>query len=125
MSLSLLASRYFFRLCFPFISHPILPHLTSSILSYNLATRMLHFPPNSGLNLSAQRANCQILRDEFRTPEEDVGLFGAALTTHHIGRHLIARDEVGSTMDLAHREAMEGAPHGTVVIAKKQSTGFV
>jgi BirA family transcriptional regulator, biotin operon repressor / biotin---[acetyl-CoA-carboxylase] ligase len=45
------------------------------------------------------------------------------LRTQAIGRHLVHREEVGSTNDLARELADEGAPHGTVVLADRQTSG--
>jgi BirA family biotin operon repressor/biotin-[acetyl-CoA-carboxylase] ligase len=58
--------------------------------------------------------------------EED-SLLPAAITsglnTRLIGRRVIYRPELASTMELARAEAGEGAPEGTVVIAGKQTNG--
>ncbi len=53
----------------------------------------------------------------------DPSIFQAALTTTSIGRFLLYRPVTPSTMDLASREAHEGAPHGTVVLAEEQTAG--
>ena len=49
--------------------------------------------------------------------------FQAQLTTGAIGRFLLYRSSVESTMMLARREAGEGAPHGTLVLAEEQTAG--
>lgn len=45
------------------------------------------------------------------------------LSTHDFGRTLHHEEEVGSTSDVAHRLAMEGAEHGETVIAEHQTAG--
>jgi BirA family biotin operon repressor/biotin-[acetyl-CoA-carboxylase] ligase len=57
------------------------------------------------------------------TTEFDPAAFQAALTTRAIGRYLLLRPVADSTMVLARREADEGAPHGTLVMAEEQSAG--
>lgn len=49
--------------------------------------------------------------------------YQAALTTTAVGRFLLYRPVTPSTMDLASREAHEGAPHGTIVLAEEQTAG--
>lgn len=49
--------------------------------------------------------------------------FQAALASTSIGRFLVYREVLNSTMDLAAREAKEGAPHGTLVFAEEQTAG--
>ncbi|MBE0611307.1 MAG: biotin--[acetyl-CoA-carboxylase] ligase [Dehalococcoidia bacterium] len=49
--------------------------------------------------------------------------FQSALATASIGRYLVYRETLDSTMDLAAREAKEGAPHGTLVFAEEQTAG--
>lgn len=49
--------------------------------------------------------------------------FQESLTTSAIGRFLVYREQVDSTMVLAKREAAEGAPHGTLVLAEEQTAG--
>ena len=53
----------------------------------------------------------------------DPSAFQSALTTRAIGRFLVFREVVDSTMVLARREADEGAPHGTLVLAEEQTAG--
>jgi len=53
----------------------------------------------------------------------DPAVFQAGLTTSRVGRYLVHRDVVDSTMVLARREALEGAPHGTAVLAEEQTAG--
>ncbi|GMV86947.1 MAG: biotin--[acetyl-CoA-carboxylase] ligase [Dehalococcoidia bacterium] len=53
----------------------------------------------------------------------DPAAFHAALTTTAIGRYLVYRPVTPSTMDLASREAHEGAPHGTIAFAEEQTAG--
>ncbi len=55
--------------------------------------------------------------------EFDPRAFQNHLVTSLVGRFLIYRAVVGSTMDLARREAAEGAPHGTLVLAEEQTAG--
>lgn len=55
--------------------------------------------------------------------EFDPRAFQEALTTSLIGRFLTYRAVVGSTMDVARRDAAEGAPHGTLVLAEEQTAG--
>ena len=45
------------------------------------------------------------------------------LKTKWLGKHLIHRNSVDSTQYLAHDEARDGAPHGTVIIADHQTKG--
>jgi BirA family biotin operon repressor/biotin-[acetyl-CoA-carboxylase] ligase len=56
-------------------------------------------------------------------PPFDFARFQSLLTTTLIGRPLVYRPVVGSTMDLARREAAEGAVHGTAVFAEEQTAG--
>lgn len=49
--------------------------------------------------------------------------FQSALTTTAVGRFLVYREETETTMTLARREADEGAPHGTLVLAEHQTAG--
>jgi BirA family biotin operon repressor/biotin-[acetyl-CoA-carboxylase] ligase len=49
--------------------------------------------------------------------------FQSALATASLGRYLLYREVLRSTMDLAAREAREGAPHGTLVLAEEQTAG--
>ena len=53
----------------------------------------------------------------------DARRFQEHLTTSAIGRFLVYREQVDSTMVLAKREAAEGAPHGTIVLAEEQTAG--
>ncbi len=46
-----------------------------------------------------------------------------ALAGQSVGRRLVCLDCVGSTNDYAKQLAGEGAPHGTVVLAERQSAG--
>jgi BirA family transcriptional regulator, biotin operon repressor / biotin---[acetyl-CoA-carboxylase] ligase len=50
-------------------------------------------------------------------------VFQEALTTEAIGRFLVYRESVDSTMVVARREAAEGAAHGTIVLAEEQTAG--
>jgi BirA family biotin operon repressor/biotin-[acetyl-CoA-carboxylase] ligase len=56
-------------------------------------------------------------------PPFDLARFQSLLTTTLVGRSLVYRPVVGSTMDLARREAAEGAVHGTAVFAEEQTAG--
>lgn len=49
--------------------------------------------------------------------------FHAALTTRWIGRFFVYRPLTDTTMELARREALEGAPHGTIAFAEAQHAG--
>jgi len=49
--------------------------------------------------------------------------FQDALRTRYVGRFLTYRPQVDTTMLLARREASEGAPHGTLVLAEEQTAG--
>lgn len=49
--------------------------------------------------------------------------FQAALTTRWIGRFFVYRPLTDTTMELARREALEGAPHGTIAFAEAQHAG--
>ena len=49
--------------------------------------------------------------------------FQQALQTAALGRYLLYRASTDSTMALARREADEGAPHGTLVLADEQTAG--
>ena len=53
----------------------------------------------------------------------DAAAFHGALRTNALGRFMVYRESVGTTMVLARREAGEGAPHGTVVLAEEQTAG--
>lgn len=53
----------------------------------------------------------------------DPARFQSGLTTSGVGRFLLYREVIPSTMDLARREAAEGAPHGTVALAEEQTSG--
>ncbi len=53
----------------------------------------------------------------------DPTLYQAALKTASLGRFLTYRNVTETTMTLARREADEGAPHGTIVIAEEQTAG--
>lgn len=55
--------------------------------------------------------------------EFNAALFQAHLTTQDVGRFLIYRESTPTTMVLARREADEGAPHGTLVLAEEQTAG--
>jgi BirA family biotin operon repressor/biotin-[acetyl-CoA-carboxylase] ligase len=48
---------------------------------------------------------------------------GSGLRTRVIGRRIVCVDVCASTNDLAWKEAMEGAPEGTVVFAEEQTAG--
>lgn len=56
-------------------------------------------------------------------PAFDARAFQQALGTRALGRFLVYREECESTMPLARREADEGAPHGTLVLAESQTGG--
>ena len=53
----------------------------------------------------------------------DLSDFEAALRTTHLGRNLVYRQRIDTTMELARSEATDGAPHGTVVLAEEQTAG--
>lgn len=53
----------------------------------------------------------------------DPRAFQEALRTTALGRWLVYRPVTPTTMDLARREAAEGAPHGTLVLAEEQTAG--
>ncbi len=53
----------------------------------------------------------------------DPAAFQQALNTHAVGRFMLFREVVDSTMVLARRESDEGAPHGTIVLAEEQIAG--
>jgi BirA family biotin operon repressor/biotin-[acetyl-CoA-carboxylase] ligase len=50
-------------------------------------------------------------------------VFQGALQTECIGRFIVYRPVTETTMTLARREAEEGAPHGTLVLAEEQTAG--
>ncbi|WBL36047.1 biotin--[acetyl-CoA-carboxylase] ligase [Tepidiforma flava] len=56
-------------------------------------------------------------------PALDLARFQSLLHTRTVGRALVYRPVVGSTMDLARREAAEGAIHGTAVFTEEQTAG--
>ncbi len=56
-------------------------------------------------------------------PALDVARFQSLLVTSRVGRFLLYRTVTGSTMDLARREADEGAVHGTAIFAEGQTAG--
>lgn len=53
----------------------------------------------------------------------DIATFHRHLETAAVGRSLVYRESTPSTMDIARREAEEGAPHGTLVFAEEQTAG--
>jgi len=53
----------------------------------------------------------------------DPAAFQSALATARVGRFLIYREQIETTMVLARREAHEGASHGTLVLAEEQTAG--
>lgn len=53
----------------------------------------------------------------------NLAAFEAQLTTSFLGRRLLYATTLTSTQDMARREAAEGAPEGTVVIAEEQTAG--
>ncbi len=53
----------------------------------------------------------------------DAARFQDALMTKQIGRYMVYRPTVETTMTIARREADEGAPHGTIVLAEEQTAG--
>ncbi|MEX2081557.1 MAG: biotin--[acetyl-CoA-carboxylase] ligase [Dehalococcoidia bacterium] len=53
----------------------------------------------------------------------DARSFQQSLATEHIGRFIVYRPTTETTMVLARREADEGAPHGTLVLAEEQTAG--
>lgn len=55
--------------------------------------------------------------------EFDAALFQSRLATAEVGRFLVYRASTPTTMTLARREADEGAPHGTLVLAEEQTAG--
>lgn len=57
------------------------------------------------------------------TPTFSVEAFQAYLSTRLLGRRFVYEPTVGSTMDLARREAEAGCPEGTVVLADEQTAG--
>lgn len=50
-------------------------------------------------------------------------IFQQLLTTESIGRFLLYRLSTETTMTIARREADDGAPHGTIVLAEEQTAG--
>ena len=53
----------------------------------------------------------------------NLSLVHGGLTTEFIGRRIVYLSSTGSTMDVARREAEEGAEEGTVVVAEEQTAG--
>ncbi len=53
----------------------------------------------------------------------DVSTYQSALAASAIGRDLVYRRGVDTTMDLARDLAAKGAPHGTLVLADRQTAG--
>ncbi|MGK2964915.1 MAG: biotin--[acetyl-CoA-carboxylase] ligase [Tepidiformaceae bacterium] len=53
----------------------------------------------------------------------DPRLFSESLATAAIGRFFLYRTVVETTMTVARREADEGAPHGTLILAEEQTAG--
>ncbi len=51
------------------------------------------------------------------------GEISARLETKWLGRHIIYEKSLSSTNDLAKRAALDGCPHGTVVLSEEQVTG--
>ncbi|MEO6398627.1 MAG: biotin--[acetyl-CoA-carboxylase] ligase [Tepidiformaceae bacterium] len=62
---------------------------------------------------------------EWRRPlaEFDPAAFHRALLTVDVGRFMVFREVIDSTMVVARRELDEGAPHGTLVMAEEQTAG--
>lgn len=56
-------------------------------------------------------------------PGFDAALFQRELATERLGRFFMYRVVTETTMTLARREAEEGAPHGTLVLAEEQTAG--
>ena len=56
-------------------------------------------------------------------PRFDRSAFESRLSTHAMGRHLIARAEVESTNDVAWEALAQGLPDGTTVVADAQTRG--
>ena len=79
-------------------------------------------PSSSPLSF-APPTNLAKSKEQFFTTEDDSYLFSQSLSTSHIGRHFVSRGVVDSTMEIASREAKEGAPHGTIVVARQQTQG--
>jgi BirA family biotin operon repressor/biotin-[acetyl-CoA-carboxylase] ligase len=53
----------------------------------------------------------------------DLARLQGELKTSHLGRSVVYRPVTTSTMDLARREAEEGATSGTIVLTEEQTTG--
>ena len=53
----------------------------------------------------------------------DLDKLQSLLRTEFVGRHVSYHETVGTTMEVAAREAEAGAPEGTVVIAEEQTAG--
>ncbi|MDR2007280.1 MAG: biotin--[acetyl-CoA-carboxylase] ligase [Acidaminococcales bacterium] len=51
------------------------------------------------------------------------GEITSCLATRWLGRNIIYRGSVKSTNDIAKQAALEGCPHGTVIVAEEQSGG--
>ena len=56
-------------------------------------------------------------------PSFSFSVFQQALATSAVGRVMLYRASTATTMTLARREADEGAPHGTIVLAEEQTAG--
>jgi BirA family biotin operon repressor/biotin-[acetyl-CoA-carboxylase] ligase len=59
----------------------------------------------------------------IETQPFSIPAFESALTTRALGRRLVYRQQVDTTMVLARSEADAGAPHGTLVLAEEQTAG--
>lgn len=59
----------------------------------------------------------------MQPPPFDPARFQRSLQTAVLGRFLVYRTVTETTMELARREANEGAPHGTIVLAEEQTAG--
>ncbi|MGE5602028.1 MAG: biotin--[acetyl-CoA-carboxylase] ligase [Nitrososphaerales archaeon] len=56
-------------------------------------------------------------------PQLNVQSIARVLTTHRLGRAVLAFDRIGSTNDVAHEQARAGAADGLLVVAEEQTAG--
>ena len=63
-----------------------------------------------------------MIEELTRVPEIEAQI-ASAVESIRLGRPCYAFDEIGSTMDAAHRFAADGAPEGTVIWSERQTAG--
>ena len=87
-------------------------------------------PSDLPIGPEAGDSPADVLHSAFRTPHPALALevldrerILLGLETHAVGRALHVYDHVASTNDIAMALADAGAPHGTAVVAERQTRG--